>query len=96
MELKVDIKVLPGQRCIVNNYRTRPNDWEVGTVMDVTARISHTGFIYPRYHVILDRVSKSKSKNYPNGGRPLTLTVSSDRIDRCNCTDKTCSCCNEV
>ena len=37
MKIQVDVKVMPHEKCIAKNYKTRLNRWENGTVTHVKA-----------------------------------------------------------
>lgn len=81
MKIQVDVKVMPHEKCIAKNYKTRLNRWENGTVTHVKA-ILISGKFYVQYRVLLDRKGTKKSKCYPNGGSPLILTVAYDGIEK--------------
>lgn len=83
MRIKGSVKVVREEPCLVLNYRLRPNQWENGIVEDVTCHVTIDGHCVPQYRVrLVDRVTTNRSKYYPNGGKPLILTVGDSRIEK--------------
>jgi hypothetical protein len=80
MYINVELKCIPGDKCIVLNYRRKPSDWENGKCSGVKVKIRNDGSYHVFYEVTLDRTSKNKSRLYPDGGCPLFVTVGDDGI----------------
>lgn len=79
--IKVNIKVLVGQKCIVQNYRSKYKEWENGTCTRVEAGFYQDGRYSVSYHVMLDRKTTGRSRMYPDGGAPMFLTVGDNAIE---------------
>lgn len=83
-------KVLPGQRVIVHNYRSKPKDgrqvWEYGRCGRATLGLStdmsgRKMYKHWSYEVVLDRRSRSKIKyGQEYGNSTVSLTVGDDGI----------------
>jgi hypothetical protein len=81
MGILVKIKANRGDRVIVYNYR-RNDKAEYATVQNVTVGINKDGGYHVSYYVRLDRVTTGRSRMYPEGGKPLFLTVGDEKIVR--------------
>ena len=75
MKITADVILLPGDRCIVKNYRN--GKWEGGTVRKVGITLHGDGSKYVNYEVELHRRSKRTNCMCPEG-LSLRLTVSKD------------------
>lgn len=53
--IQVTIALLPGERCLVENYRSKHKPWEPGTVDDTEVGFRDEGTYYVLYRVVLDR-----------------------------------------
>jgi len=72
MKITGNLKVLPGQSCLVLNYRMRPAQWEHGVVSDARLCVDAKGKTWANYDVQLDR--------YSARGIPIRLYVGDDKI----------------
>lgn len=72
---------MEGQRCIVQNYRSKYKDWELGTVTRVEAGFYRDGRYHVSYRVMLDRKTTGRSRMFPDGGAPMFLTVGENNIE---------------
>lgn len=79
--IKVNVKVMEGEDCIVLNYRAKPKQWEHGVVTRVGAGINKDGSYSVSYDVKLDRRTTGRSRMFPDGGAPIFLHVGDDGIE---------------
>jgi hypothetical protein len=79
MEFIVKPKVLPGQKCIAQNYKSKYKPWENGTVRDVSADLKADGSHRLSYTVILER--KGPANRLAKDGSILFLYVGNSGIE---------------
>lgn len=82
--IEVDIKAKVDDKVVVLNYRRKPAYWEDGTIVRVNIGVDRNLKSNIQYDVLLDRRAQGRSRMFPEGGAPITLTVSDSSIHTIN------------
>jgi hypothetical protein len=77
-DVLVSLPVLPGDRVLVENYKSSRKPWEPGVVENVEASFLDDGSYRLGYRVLLDR--RSKPNRWNENGYPLRLHLSARQI----------------
>lgn len=75
MKITAIIEAVPGDKVMVENYRSRYKPWENGTIHATKIGVNKDGVCRVAYDVMLDRRGNGRY-----GNRPIWLYVGDDKI----------------